>query len=223
MFSSCFVWMMLTSCVFVRFANSCKWVQWVALLILCRKRLSLFNKLFLIICQALRWPLRQDDTSLLLCRPRSPPLGRRPLSQQRLRRAHWRGRGRPPPATSGLCDTWRPMLSGMENLTPTSSLSFQQCCGSVTFWYGSGCGSSDPNRSEWESGRPKNMRSLRIRMLIRNIGTVTSVFKDKKSKRSKKTVEIKVFLTIFAWRWKDPYLWLRDPDADPDPQHRLRW
>jgi hypothetical protein len=26
----------------------------------------------------------------------------------------------------------------------TSSLSFQHCCGSVTFWYGSGCGSSDP-------------------------------------------------------------------------------
>ncbi len=29
-------------------------------------------------------------------------------------------------------------------------------------------------------------------------GTLTSFFKDKKSKRSHKTVEIKVFLTIFA-------------------------
>jgi hypothetical protein len=29
-------------------------------------------------------------------------------------------------------------------------------------------------------------------------GTFTSFFKDKKSKRSHKTVEIKVFLTIFA-------------------------
>ncbi len=42
------------------------------------------------------------------------------------------------------------------------------------------------------------------------------IFKDKKSKRSHKTVEIKVFLTIFAWWWKDsdpdPHLWLVDPD-----------
>jgi hypothetical protein len=30
-------------------------------------------------------------------------------------------------------------------------------------------------------------------------GTFTSFFKDKKSKRSHKAVEIKVFLTIFAW------------------------
>ncbi len=34
-----------------------------------------------------------------------------------------------------------------------------------------------------------------------------------------KTEEIKAFLTIFAWWWKDPepypYLWQTDPDADP--------
>jgi hypothetical protein len=30
-------------------------------------------------------------------------------------------------------------------------------------------------------------------------GTLTSFLKDKKSKRSHKTVGIKVFLTIFAW------------------------
>ncbi len=34
--------------------------------------------------------------------------------------------------------------------------------------------------------------------------TFTSFFKDKKSKRGHKTVGIKVFLTIFAWWWKDP-------------------
>ena len=34
-------------------------------------------------------------------------------------------------------------------------------------------------------------------------GTFTSFFKDKKSKRSHKTVGIKVFLTIFAWLLKD--------------------
>jgi hypothetical protein len=33
-----------------------------------------------------------------------------------------------------------------------------------------------------------------------------SVFKDKKSKRSHKIVETKVFLTFFACLWKDPYL-----------------
>ncbi len=41
-------------------------------------------------------------------------------------------------------------------------------------------------------------------------------FKDKKAKRSHKTVGIKVFLTIFAWWQKgpdpDPYLRLVDPD-----------
>ncbi len=45
-------------------------------------------------------------------------------------------------------------------------------------------------------------------------GKFTSVFKDKKPWRGRKTVEIKVFLTIFAWWWKDPdpYFWLTDPD-----------
>ncbi len=68
---------------------------------------------------------------------------------------------------------------------------------------GSGCG----------SGRPKN-----IRMWIRNT--------DKKSQRSHKTVKIKVFLTIFAWWWKDPepdpYLLLTDPDADPGGPRNIR-
>jgi hypothetical protein len=35
-------------------------------------------------------------------------------------------------------------------------------------------------------------------------------------------MEIKGFLTIFAWWWKDPdlYLWLTDPDADPGGQKK---
>ncbi len=95
--------------------------------------------------------------------------------------------------------------------------------GSVPLSSGSGCG----------SGRPKNIRFLRIRirMRIRNTG--------KMSKKSQK-VEIKGFLTTFAW-WRkdpdpepDPYLWITDPHADPggsktygshgsgsDPQHWL--
>jgi hypothetical protein len=38
----------------------------------------------------------------------------------------------------------------------------------------------------------------RIRLWSRNTGTFTSFFKDKSHKEVKKTVEIKVFLTIFA-------------------------
>ncbi len=48
----------------------------------------------------------------------------------------------------------------------------------------------------------------------------------KKSSRSHKTVEIKVFVIIFAWWWMDPdpnpYLWLTDPGGPKtktDPEH----
>jgi hypothetical protein len=54
-------------------------------------------------------------------------------------------------------------------------------------------------------------------------GTFISFFKDKKSKRSHKTVEIKVLLNDRRIRIRiqedqkhvDPV----DPDSDPDPQH----
>ncbi len=48
-------------------------------------------------------------------------------------------------------------------------------------------------------------------------GTFTWVFKDNKSQRSRKTVGIKVLVTIFGWWQKDPdpYLWLMDLDPDP--------
>jgi len=78
---------------------------------------------------------------------------------------------------------------------------FKQYWGSGTFRYGSG--SSNPsvrltNGSGYGSGMPKNIR-------IRNTG---------KKSRSHKSEEIKVFLTIFAWWWKDP-----EPNPG-DPKHK---
>jgi hypothetical protein len=48
-------------------------------------------------------------------------------------------------------------------------------------------------------------------------GTFTSVFKDKKSKRSHKKVEMKDFLTFFACLWKEPGPDLHKIMTDPDP------
>ncbi len=53
-------------------------------------------------------------------------------------------------------------------------------------------------------------------LLISLRSTFTSFFKNKVIKRSQ-TVGINVFLNIFAWeKDPDPYLWLMDPDADPE-------
>jgi hypothetical protein len=47
-----------------------------------------------------------------------------------------------------------------------------------------------------------NKKQIKKKIFLHTVllfeGTFTSFFKDKKSKRSHKTVEIKVFLTIFA-------------------------
>ncbi len=68
---------------------------------------------------------------------------------------------------------------------------FLQWCGSVTFWYRFSTWLTYPDA---DPGRPKNT------------GTFTSFLKE-----VTKTVEIKVFPTIFAW-WKDP-----EPDLGADP------
>jgi hypothetical protein len=67
----------------------------------------------------------------------------------------------------------------------------------------------------------QNIRILRIRMRIRNTGTFTSFFKDQKSKRTYKTVEIKVFVIFLL---DDGQIRMRIREAqkqtDPtDPQH----
>ncbi len=81
-----------------------------------------------------------------------------------------------------------------------------QCCGSMPFWCGSG--SADP--CLWLMDRDpaifitdlqdanKKLIEKKFFCILLFECTCTLFFKDKKSKRSHKTVEIKVFLTTFA-------------------------
>jgi hypothetical protein len=90
---------------------------------------------------------------------------------------------------------------------------YNQCCGSKTFWYGSGSVSSDPCLClmdpdsdpdpaifviDLQYANRKLIIFLNFFCLLLFEGTFTSFFKDKKSKRSNKSVGIKVCLTIFA-------------------------
>jgi hypothetical protein len=96
---------------------------------------------------------------------------------------------------------------------------WSQCCGSVIFWYGSGCGSSDPYIWLTEPDADPVEKKHKDPTEPDADSERWYNYKNKKSKRSHKTVEIKVFLTSFAWRWKapepHPYLWLTNPDGDP--------
>ncbi len=106
----------------------------------------------------------------------------------------------------------------------------------MTFWCGSGSGSGSADPCLWlmdpdaDPDPPifiidlQDANKIRWKKIIFCIlffeGTLTSFFKDKKSKRSHKTLGIKAFLTLFAWWLKgpdpepnpNPYLWLMDPD-----------
>ncbi len=79
--------------------------------------------------------------------------------------------------------------------------------------------------SGWPDANTKNYFFIQIFFLLPSEGKCTSVFIDKKSKRSHKIVEIKVFLTFFACWWKnsDPYKIMSAPDPGgqkhTDPQH----
>jgi hypothetical protein len=86
----------------------------------------------------------------------------------------------------------------------------------MTFWCGSGSGSGSADPCLWlmdpDADPDPAILSLTFKMPTKNKfkkkvflptvlpfeGTFTSFFKEKKSKRSHKTVEFKVFLTIFA-------------------------
>ncbi len=103
----------------------------------------------------------------------------------------------------------------------------QQCCGSLTFWYGSG--SSDPyiwltypeSGCGCGSGGPKNVRILRIR--VRNTGTFTSFFKDKKVIKKSQNIRNKGFSYYFCLMMEGSgagsgSVILSNPDADPQAQ-----
>ncbi len=71
-----------------------------------------------------------------------------------------------------------------------------------------------PDPDQWPSRHEPKQSFLVFCLLLLVEGIFTSFFKDRKVNRSHKTVEIKVFLTIFAWWWKVP-------DPKPDPYFRL--
>ncbi len=101
---------------------------------------------------------------------------------------------------------------------------FYQCCGSMICWCGSG--SADPcllaNGSgscyfhHWPSRRQQKTGFLKSFSAYYFWSYIYIIFQVKKSH---KTVEIMVFLTIYAYWEKDPDVDPVDPDSDSDPQH----
>ncbi len=113
---------------------------------------------------------------------------------------------------------WWCVLELREHLFTTDKV-FHKCCGSITFWCGSGSGSgfadlclwltepepdpdsdldADPDPSIFIIDLDKKLIYKKVFLLLLFEGTFTWFFKVKKSNSSHKTVEIKVFLTIFA-------------------------
>ncbi len=112
------------------------------------------------------------------------------------------------------------MISSMETKN--------QCCGSVTFWYGSGSGSC--YFRQWPTRWQQKIHFFLRFFANYSEATFTSkVIKKSQNRRNQG------FRTIFAWWWKDPdpdpNLVLMDPDlggpkqrdpTDLDPQHCKR-
>ncbi len=126
-----------------------------------------------------------------------------------------------------------------------------QFCGSMTFLCGSGSADPcfwlmDPDSDpaifiiDLQDTNKKLIYKKKFFCILLFKGTFTSFFKDKKSKRSHKTVEIKVFLTLFAkWSRRPKNMRMRHsgimyivhviqsqqhlPDLDPDPYSDLDW
>jgi hypothetical protein len=98
--------------------------------------------------------------------------------------------------------------SGLHSIYRNPESYCKLCCGSMTFWIGSG--SADPckwlgsgsgscyfHHWPWDANK-KLIYLKKFFCILLFEGSFTSFFNDKKSKRSHKTVEIKVFLTIFG-------------------------
>jgi hypothetical protein len=108
---------------------------------------------------------------------------------------------------------------------------YNQCSGSMKFWCGCGSGSADPclwlidpdPDSDPDSAIfVTDLQDANKKLIFTKSfcaynffeGTFTSFFKDKKSKRSHKTVGIKVFSYYFC-------LMIEGWKKDPDPEHCL--
>ncbi len=96
-------------------------------------------------------------------------------------------------------------INGSRHLTNRTNVS-----GSESFYF-----------HHWPSRCQKKLIKKKFFCILIFEGTFTSFFKGKKSKKSHKTVEIKVFLTFFASWFVDPVD--PNPDLDPDLQHCLRY
>ncbi len=126
------------------------------------------------------------------------------------------------------------IYSELFHITDGICISLLQCCGSMTFWSGSGSGSADPCLwlmdpdpaffvIDLQDASKKLIFNTIFFCLLLFKGKFTSFFKIKCQKES----QIKVFLTIFAWWYKDPdpdpYIWLVDPDPGGPKNMWIRW
>ncbi len=112
-----------------------------------------------------------------------------------------------------------------------SWLLLQQCSGSVTFWYGSGSEDSylwltEMDRALFISDFQDAQKKFFFVFCLILFEDIFTSFSKIKIINSHKTVEIKVFLAIFARWWKnpDPYLWrIRIQNTEHWHQQMIHW
>ncbi len=104
-----------------------------------------------------------------------------------------------------LFASWRSAMKieGSGSGSRSESGSTPKCLGSGTWslTYGTGSGSCYFHHWPWDANK-KLIYLKKFFFILLFEGTFTSFFKDKKSKRSHKTVKTKVFLTIFCFKIK---------------------
>ena len=116
-------------------------------------------------------------------------------------------------------DSFRNLLEEKEPRTVRCRVNL--CCGSITFWYGSG--SEDPYVCMTNGSGSKFCACHFLKAHLLYI-IFQKVIKKSRNSRNQG------FLTIFSWKKiidPDPYLWLTDPDpggpkyTDPGPWSKL--